>query len=399
MKTRTTIQFFLFLTILSAGCQAQTDKQQVNKPLLIGGGCDGCELMYVGKPDKLSATDNSPAWTEGGQQLVLTGTVYHLDGRTPAKDIVIYYWHTNQHGVYPFRKDMDMRLKAHGYIRGWVKTDSNGHYRIQTIRPGSYPAESSPAHIHLAIKEPDLPNEYYTDEINFDDDPLLLPHIKKHPPENRGGSGIVRVLIQKGLQIAEHDIVLGLNIPNYPAKQTEGVSSGLPIGTDQPSFTPFHAYGPDKGTQTCPVCKYGRFHGIIYFVGNHPEWTDIRRWLIFLERESVQRQKYLKVYFVYGDENKERMQQRRISLEHLGNELGIRHMALTFVPSFKDKQTEVYLNQIDEEVANTFIIYKHRRIVDKYIGLKAIPAHFDLISKALERTKGPYFNLSELPFH
>lgn len=75
-----------------------------------------------------------------------------------------------------------------------------------------------PAHIHLSIKEPDIENEYYTDEINFDDDKLLIPYSRKNKFENRGGSGIVRVLLKDSLQIAEHDIVLGLNIPNYPKK-------------------------------------------------------------------------------------------------------------------------------------------------------------------------------------
>ena len=143
-----------------------------------------------------------------------------------------------------------------------------------------------PAHIHLSVKEPDVAHEYYTDEINFDDDKLLIPHFKKYPQENRGGSGVVRILLKDNLQIAEHNIVLGLNIPNYPKKLTVVSKSGLNVGEDQPSFIPFHAYGPDRGTQTCPVCKYGRYHGIIYFVGNNTNWNEVKNWLQFLEQES-----------------------------------------------------------------------------------------------------------------
>ncbi|MBK8355591.1 MAG: hypothetical protein IPL13_09540 [Saprospiraceae bacterium] len=69
------------------------------------------------------------------------------------------------------------------------------------------------------------------------------------------------------MQVAEHNIILGLNIiPNYPQINQSKLNSGLEIGEDNPSFTPFHAFGPDKGTRTCPVCKYGRFHGIVYFI-------------------------------------------------------------------------------------------------------------------------------------
>lgn len=252
-----------------------------------------------------------------------------------------------------------------------------------------------PAHIHLSVKEPDIANEYYTDEINFDDDPLLIPHFKKYPQENRGGSGIVRVLLKDSLQIAEHDIILGLNIPNYPKSIATKKPSGLNIGQDQPSFMPFHAFGPDKGTQTCPVCKYGRYHGIIYFVGSRPDWTSVKNWLQFLEQESKKRRHYLKVYFVYGNDKSYDKHEQQILLEKLGNALHIRHTALTFVPSFYDKETEVHLNKMNPDAINTFIIYKHRSIVDKYIELEPTPENFKRISNALDKTQGDFFELPE----
>lgn len=389
--------FIAFLTVyLATGCHGQTQQiasHEKHSQKIIGGGCDGCELMYIGMPDAISATDTSAGWYEQGQKLVVTGTVYRLDGKTPAPGVIIYYWQTDNDGYYSPREGMDERVKRHGHIRGWVKTDTRGQYILRTIRPAPYPGEALPAHIHLSVKEPQLPNEYYTDEINFDDDKLLIPHFKKYPQENRGGSGVVRVLLQDSLQIAEHDIILGLNIPNYPEKAI--VSSGLNIGEDQPSFIPFHAYGPDKGTQTCPVCQYGRFHGILYFVGNHPDWPQIKKWLSYLEQESRKREKYLKVYFVYGNEHSYSRKVRESELEQLGRELRIQNTALTFVPSFADTATEAHLNKINPEADNTFILYKHRSIVDKYVNLKATAENFRLISQSLDRTRGDYFGLPE----
>ena len=192
--------------------------------------------------------------------------------------------------------------------------------------------------------------------------------------------------------------MLGLNIPNYPKKVQSVIQSGLSVGEDQPSFIPFHAYGPDKGTQTCPVCKYGRYHGIVYFVGNNPNWDEIKSWLQFLEQESIKRQKYLKAYFVYGNENSYNKDKRQKELEQLGKELSIKNVALTFVPSFSDTQTEANLNKINPVVENTFTIYKHRSIIDKYIDLKPTEYNFRLLSMTLDKTKGDYFNLSE-PAH
>lgn len=379
-------------------CKGQTsEKVQTNGNGIVGGGCDGCELMYVGMPEEIAPADTSPGSNEKGQKLIVTGTVFQLDGKTPAKDVVIYYWQTDSEGYYSPKPGMDERAKRHGHIRGWVKTGEDGKYTINTIRPAPYPNDVLPAHIHLAIKEPDVENEYYTDDINFDDDKLLIPHFKKYPKENRGGSGVVRVLLKDNLQIAEHDIILGLNIPNYPKKTAASVESGLSIGEDQPSFIPFHAFGPDKGTRTCPVCKYGRYHGIIYFVGAHPDWAEIKTWLRFLEQESENRKKYLKVYFVYGNEKNYNPAERQKLLESIGNELNLKNMALTFVPSFSDSATEANLNKINPEVENTFIIYKHRRIVDKYINLKPTEGNFKTLSSSLDKTQGEYFDLPE-PF-
>ena len=211
----------LLFTVLTS-CNGQTksnNKTQLNssttKNKLVGGGCDGCEIMFVGMPANISPVDTSVGWTEKGQKLLVTGKIYKIDGKTPAPNVIIYYWQTDNNGYYSPTKGMDEKAKRHGHIRGWIKTDENGKYSIYTIRPAPYPNANIPAHIHTSIKEPNVDNEYYIDEFVFDDDKLLTG-TKRKALENRGGSGILRVLISGNLQIAEHNIILGLNIPNYP---------------------------------------------------------------------------------------------------------------------------------------------------------------------------------------
>lgn len=371
-----------------------TKVQQTNKP--VGGPCDGCELMFVDMPKTIPAITYSPGWTEKGQKLLITGTVLQSDGRTPAPGVTLYFWQTDNNGLYAPKAGMPEAAKQHGHIRGWVQSDSIGRYSIYTIRPTPYPNEQLPAHIHCAVKEPNLANAYYIDDWLFDDDPLLVPYKKQYPFTNRGGSGLLRVLLKDSLQVAERNIVLGLHIPDYPTTATQQYTSGLSIGEESPSFMPQHAYGPDKGSQVCPVCKYGRYHGVLYFVGNRPNWEDIKKWLVFLENESIKRGKYLKAYFVYGNEKGFNQQQRQSELESLGRELGIKNMALSYVPSFTDLPSEVYLNKINPNSANTFVIYKHRNIIDKYINLEAIPENFTLISERLDQTSGVYFSLLEM---
>ncbi|MFT3827605.1 MAG: hypothetical protein QM731_27025 [Chitinophagaceae bacterium] len=208
MKKKT---FYLFpaLLLLLITCKAQTDNSK-----LAGGGCDGCEIMYVGMPANIKAVDTSAGWHEAGQKLLVKGTVYKKDGKTPAPDVIIYYWQTDNNGYYSQATGMPPKARRHGHIRGWVKTGANGHYAIYTIRPAPYLREEMPAHIHLSIKEPNI-NEYYIDEFVFDDDKLLTAK-KRQKLENRGGNGILKITTSGNLQVAEHAIILGLNIPNYP---------------------------------------------------------------------------------------------------------------------------------------------------------------------------------------
>ena len=402
MNRQIKLVIFVSLIHLLTSCNGlsksnSTTQKKSNTKLLVGGGCDGCEIMFVGMPTNIKSADTSAGWAEKGQKLLITGTVFNLDGRTPAPNVIIYYWQTDQNGYYSPKQGMDEKAKQHGHIRGWVKTDENGKYSIYTIKPAPYPNENIPAHIHTSIKEPNIEDEYYIDEFVFDDDKLLTGE-KRKALENRGGSGVLRVLISSEIQIAEHNIILGLNIPNYPETIKSEKQSGLEIGEDNPSFIPFHAFGPDEGTRTCPVCKYGRFHGIVYFVGNNPNWNDIKKWLTFLEKESIKRNKYLKAYFVYGNEKDYNKDTRQKELENIGIELNLKNIALTFVPSMKDTESEVNLNKINPNVENTFIIYRHRTIIDKFIDLKPTVENLKKISNTLDKTKSEYFNLQE-PIH
>jgi protocatechuate 3,4-dioxygenase beta subunit len=399
MNSRILLLLTVIYCVFASGCNGQAGSIKANTTSnskgvdkTVGGGCDGCEIMYVDMPASINATDTSAGWTESGQKLLLTGTVYQIDGKTPAANIVVYYWQTDNTGHYSPTSKMSTAAKRHGHLRGWVKTDPDGRYAIYTIRPAPYPGRDIPAHIHTSIREPAMSNEYYIDEFVFDDDPLLTTE-KRRKLENRGGSGILRVLVDGELQIAEHNIILGLNIPDYPP-MVQCQYSGLNVGEDSPSFIPFHAFGPDRGTRACPVCKYGRYHGILYFVGNKPNWENIKQWLVFLERQSLQRGKYLKAYFIYGNENNYSENERRGQLKKIGEELGLKNVALTFVPSLNDNESEVNLNKINPEVESTFIIYKNGNIIDKFISLAPSEENKKMIAARLDSTAGKYFALN-----
>lgn len=212
-----------FIFIFFIGCNTQskpntTSSSVTDKIQTVGGGCEGCELMYTGMPENITTEHTSGGWETGRQKLILMGKVLAPDGKTPAKDVIVYYWHTNDKGLYAPSNKTTENTTLHGELRGWIKTDSSGNYSIKTSRPAAYPNDIIPQHIHLSIKEKDISNEYFAD-LYFTDDPLYANHQKKYGKVDRAGNEVLSTVLINKTQIAKHNIILGLNIPNYPNRK------------------------------------------------------------------------------------------------------------------------------------------------------------------------------------
>lgn len=180
----------------------------------IGGICEGCEAVFEFGSKKLISIDTLPDFKQPGPKLEISGTIYQSDGKTPAKGVILYIYHTDQKGVYPQKGNETGWAKRHGYLRGWIKTDADGKYIFYTLRPASYPNSRAPQHIHPVVKEPTR-NEYYIDEYLFTDDPFLDENERANQ-QQRGGSGIITLTKkQDGTWVGKRDIILGLNIPGY----------------------------------------------------------------------------------------------------------------------------------------------------------------------------------------
>jgi protocatechuate 3,4-dioxygenase beta subunit len=180
----------------------------------VGGSCEGCEALFEYGSKKLTSIDTLPDYKDPGPKLEISGIIYQADGKTPAKNVILYIYHTDQKGIYPQKGNETGWAKRHGYLRGWIKTNADGKYKFYTLRPASYPNSRAPQHIHPVIKEPNK-NEYYIDEYLFTDDPFLDEN-EKASQQKRGGSGIITLTKkQDGSWVGKRDIILGLNIPIY----------------------------------------------------------------------------------------------------------------------------------------------------------------------------------------
>lgn len=177
---------------------------------VVGGPCEGCEHVFVGRPEPLESRSRIAPASATGVPMVIEGTVRHPDG-TPAPGIVVYAYQTDAGGIYP-RGDT-----AHGALRGWAHSDANGRYGFDTIRPGAYPDSNIPQHVHMHVIEPGRVT-YYIDDLVFDDDPLLTPAHRKRTATGRGGSGLGHpVRDARGVWRVQRDITLGQNVPGHAA--------------------------------------------------------------------------------------------------------------------------------------------------------------------------------------
>jgi protocatechuate 3,4-dioxygenase beta subunit len=192
------------LCVVAISCTAQKDRN-------VGGACDQCDLMYDAMPKNLSWETTLSPKDEPGEPMIIEGTIYRKDGKTPAPDVILYVYHTDAKGYYS--NISGQKELRHGHLRGWIKTGADGKYRFTSIRPAQYPRETIPAHIHPLIKEPGL-TRYWIDEYLFEGDRFLTDE-ERSKQEKRGGNGIIQLTKKDGVWRGTRDIILGMNIPNY----------------------------------------------------------------------------------------------------------------------------------------------------------------------------------------
>ena len=108
---------------------------------------------------------------EKGEPMIVKGTVYKEDGKTPAWGILLYVYHTDHEGRYS-RGTGKGTGPRHGKLRGWMLTNQQGQYEFRSIRPAGYPGRPDPQHIHITVTGPGI-HEHSIDAYLFLDDPRL----------------------------------------------------------------------------------------------------------------------------------------------------------------------------------------------------------------------------------
>jgi protocatechuate 3,4-dioxygenase beta subunit len=149
------------------------------------------ERAQTFRPSTLSSTARIAAENEPGTPLIIRGRLYAEDGKSSIGDAIVFAYHTDRTGLYD-----KAGAPAHSWrIRGWAKTSADGSFEFRTIRPGRYPGNTIPAHVHFTVFAGQT--RYHAGELRFEDDDLV-PAREREASRQEGVFGSVRPVRTEG---------------------------------------------------------------------------------------------------------------------------------------------------------------------------------------------------------
>lgn len=158
-----------------------------------------------------------------------------------------------------------------------------------------------------------------------------------------------------------------------------GANSGLQPGEFAPAFDPTHVSGPDAGTSTCPVCKYGARPAVQVWLSPEAK-ADAPKFAEALEAAvTTHKDKDMKAFVVMmtmcdGCVN---------AAKNIGKADKNKHVAITYLPT-TDQGVKGYKINTSKEVKNTVMVYKDRKISQTFVNLTPDKEGIAKLNKAID---------------
>lgn len=159
------------------------------------------------------------------------------------------------------------------------------------------------------------------------------------------------------------------------------VSSGLSTGEYVSPFHPTHVSGPDKGTDTCPPCKYGKLPAVQAWFNPHADAAEVMAIAKVVEEEVEKKPSNLKGFMIMLS-NCAACEGKAKNLAIDAEKKGLDKVAFAYINS-KDESIANYKINTDDKVKNTIMVYKNRQVVAKFVNLKNSPAELARLRSAL----------------
>jgi protocatechuate 3,4-dioxygenase beta subunit len=149
------------------------------------------------------------ATQEPGKRIAIFGRLTDQSGKPISSSKIIFY-HADDKGCYAPSDATTKRMSEQdARLYGVLRTNSKGEYKINTIRPGSYPFKYNgrfiPQHIHLNVSAVGF--KPLNMQVVFDDDPAMLDeHWRDWAKEME--FPIVKLSMSEGINSGTCNIVL-----------------------------------------------------------------------------------------------------------------------------------------------------------------------------------------------
>lgn len=194
---------------LLINCQSDTLAQKNNEDVLSlikknaqSAGAEG--MGAIDAPGNVSWKTVLAKNSDEGEPMIISGTVFQADAKTPAPNILVYLYHTDMYGIYGKRGE-----HKHGKFRGWMLTDASGRYEFRSIKPASYPNTTFAAHVHMTLTGKNF-REDWIDSILFEGDKFISQRERETAGKKGGFNPILKLeKSADGILRGVRDIQLG----------------------------------------------------------------------------------------------------------------------------------------------------------------------------------------------
>ena len=112
---------------------------------------------------------------EPGQPLRVSGVVVESDG-SPIGGASLYVYQTDHEGYYGVKPASDNRNPR---LKLFLRSDAQGRWAFETVKPGSYPNSRVPPHIHFEVAAKGRGSQIF--EIVFEGDAFVTAEMRTNP--------------------------------------------------------------------------------------------------------------------------------------------------------------------------------------------------------------------------